>query len=439
MRIDLYHLERHTTIHNFVSYPILDTLKLWTEESGRRMEIRYGRESQIDLETDAEVIAFHVYTYTAPAAYRLADKLRAKGKVVILGGPHFQSPRTVQEGMQHAEVVVQSVCREGWETLLRKIDSGAVKPNTHSSLHITDPENAFRFPDNLHEAYGRMPRLRIPLVMASLGCPYSCEFCNPFSPGKLRTRDIDTVYREIDRTDAHYVGFCDATFGLNRPATIELMRKIAPLKRRVFVETTLSRLDNDDLLNAMAEGGVGWVAVGVESLSAPQKKHGRSSPQERSRNIQRIIDKVTARGMLVQVNFICGLDDDDTSCFDRIYDFYTASTATAVYVDLMVPYPNSRLFERLEADGRILDYDWSRYDYRHLVYKPLRMTPEQLIDGFNALYKSLTGPRVLLSKTKETFDIIGSAGMPMILWNATNVYDAVKKRDSLNRCKRRIS
>ena len=439
MKIDLYHLEQHTTIHNFVSYPILDTLWLWTDEAGHSMNIRYGREAQIDLKTDAEVIAFHVYTYTAPAAYRLAEKLRAKGKIIILGGPHFQSARTIEEGKRHADAVVQTVCREGWEDLLRKIDSGGLRPNSASALHITDPKNAFRFPDNLYEAYARMPRLRIPLVMASLGCPYCCDFCNPFSPGKLQTRDIDTVFREIECTDAHYVGFCDATFGLKRQPTIELLRKIAPLKRRIFVETTVNRLDNDELLDAMAVGGVGWVAVGVESLSTPQKKHGRGDTAERSRDIQRIIDKVTARGMLVQVNFICGLDNDDTSCFDRIYEFYTTSSATAVYADLMVPYPNSRLFEQLEAAGRILDYDWSRYDYHHLVYRPLRMTPAQLIDGFNALYKSLTGPRMLLGKTRETLDIIGPAGMPMILWNATNIYDALQKQRSLNRCKRRLS
>ena len=30
---------------------------------------------------------------------------------------------------------------------------------------------------------------------------------------------------------------------------------------------------------------------------------------------------------------------------------------------------------------RIIDYDWSNYDYRHVVFRPARMTPEELQNG----------------------------------------------------------
>ena len=42
------------------------------------------------------------------------------------------------------------------------------------------------------------------------------------------------------------------------------------------------------------------------------------------------------------------------------------------------------LFKRLETEGRILTYDWSKYNGRRdVVFKPKNMTCEELLEGFN--------------------------------------------------------
>ena len=51
-------------------------LKIWAESLGWRVRIAVCKEDEVNLATDADLIGFSVYTQTAPAVYRVSDKLR---------------------------------------------------------------------------------------------------------------------------------------------------------------------------------------------------------------------------------------------------------------------------------------------------------------------------------------------------------------------------
>ena len=53
-----------------------------------------------------------------------------------------------------------------------------------------------------------------------------------------------------------------------------LMKALAPLKKTMVVETSVARMQDSEFIQALAFGGVKWVTVGVETLSAKLKKHG---------------------------------------------------------------------------------------------------------------------------------------------------------------------
>jgi len=40
----------------------------------------------------------------------------------------------------------------------------------------------------------------------------------------------------------------------------------------------------------------------------------------------------------------------------------------------------------MKQDGRIIDQDWSRYDFRHVVFQPMLMSREELQAGADWLY-----------------------------------------------------
>ena len=397
MKIDLYHL--HRGLHfTRLAYPIvLDVLRTWAEASGWEARVSICRESAVDLDTDADVVGISVYTQTAPAAYRAAAALRRRGKVVFFGGPHFRGDSTVAEAEPFCDVVAGSIDEATFRGLLADVAAGRLAAGGATRL-VRDAANRFRYPHDFHQAIRSRRWYQIPTIPTSLGCPYDCNFCAAYLQGKYLLRDITSVRNEVAHAPGRVVLFSDATFGLHKRWTIALMDAIAPLRKKIAIETTLARVRDPELLRAMARGGVRWVVVGVETFGERLRKHGGADVD---RSLIDVVAHAHELGMVVQGNFICGLDSDGPGSFDEIYEHYDRSGLDAIMIGILTPYPNTGVFRDLQAAGRIIDGDWEHYDCHHVVYRPLRMTVDQLVDGYVGLYRALRRRKSVLRENLE--------------------------------------
>ncbi|MBE2225033.1 MAG: cobalamin B12-binding domain-containing protein, partial [Anaerolineae bacterium] len=68
----------------------------------------------VDLDTDADLIALSFFTGFADEAYRLASAFRARGKVVVAGGPHVTY--SAEEALQYVDAVVTGEAESVWES-----------------------------------------------------------------------------------------------------------------------------------------------------------------------------------------------------------------------------------------------------------------------------------------------------------------------------------
>ena len=75
--------------------------------------------------------------------------------------------------------------------------------------------------------------------------------------------------------------------------------------------------------------------------------------------------------------------------FDRTLEFVVRAKIDVAYFSILTPYPGTRLHERLKASNRLLTEDWSLYDGARVVYRPSRLTPDQLLDGYHRSIKEL--------------------------------------------------
>ncbi len=51
--------------------------------------------------------------------------------------------------------------------------------------------------------------------------------------------------------------------------------------------------------------------------------------------------------------------------------------------NILTPFPGTRLFEKLESEGRILTRDWTKYNGRDdVVFTPRHMSADELLAGF---------------------------------------------------------
>ena len=432
MKIDLYHLYRGFHFSK-LAYPIvLDVLRTWAEDRDWEARVSISSEQNVDCETDADVVGFSVYTQTAPAIYRVADRLRQRGKIVFFGGPHFRGSSTLDEAASHCDVIAGSICESQMRELLAMVESGRLGPNREKPLHIADTKQQFQYPTNFYQSLESRKWYQIPTIPTSLGCPYDCSFCAAYRQGEYHLREIETIYNEMARAPGKLVLICDATFGLNKQHTQSLMQAIAPLHKKIGIETTLARLKDTAFLESLALGGVKWIIVGVETLGHKLRKHGSVDPEG---TLMDVIDRAHDLGMALQGNFICGLDDDEPDSFDRIYEYYDRSKLDAMMMGILTPYPDTGLYRQLKAEGRIFDEDWENYDCHHVVYQPRQMTVDQLIDGYVDLYRKVRRRKSIFRELYEGLRDHGPSAETFVLVgnNTYQKFDSVKKKRQLRR------
>ena len=80
----------------------------------------------IDPNLEADLVALTVITGTAPRAYELASRFRARGIPVVMGGPHVTL--VPDDAQPHADSIVVGYAEDEWPRLLRDFAAGRLRP-----------------------------------------------------------------------------------------------------------------------------------------------------------------------------------------------------------------------------------------------------------------------------------------------------------------------
>jgi radical SAM superfamily enzyme YgiQ (UPF0313 family) len=90
---------------------------------------------------------------------------------------------------------------------------------------------------------------------------------------------------------------------------------------------------------------------------------------------------------MINGSFVFGMDDDGDDVFRRTVDWAVDHGITTATFHIMTPYPGTQLHARMMREGRIVTRDWNLYDTRHVVYRPARLSPEALKNGYDWAYR----------------------------------------------------
>jgi radical SAM superfamily enzyme YgiQ (UPF0313 family) len=155
---------------------------------------------------------------------------------------------------------------------------------------------------------------------------------------------------------------------------------------RVFQgAATVNSLLKPGLLEKAAEAGLRSVFVGFENLDEENlREHGKV--QNLRRDYAAVVRRVHGQGVMVNGSFVFGMDQDGPDVFCRTSDWAISQGIETATFHIMTPYPGTALFQRIEAEGRLLHRDWDLYDTRHTVFRPARMTAEELEAGYWQAY-----------------------------------------------------
>jgi len=150
----------------------------------------------------------------------------------------------------------------------------------------------------------------------------------------------------------------------------------------------------------MALSGCTGVFIGFESLSDENLRDARKRTP-RTDDYARRVRLLHDHGIQVNGSFVLGFDHDRRDCFARLAQWVEDHRLESATYHILTPYPGTPFFARLEAEGRILHRDWSRYDTSHVVFRPKHMRPDELRRGYEWLYQRTFGHRSIWARRPE--------------------------------------
>jgi radical SAM superfamily enzyme YgiQ (UPF0313 family) len=227
-------------------------------------------------------------------------------------------------------------------------------------------------------------------IVVTRGCPQHCDFCYKdafFEGGRsFYTQRVDDALAEIDRLPGRHLYFLDDHLFGDRRFAEALFEGMRGMRRLFQGAATVDSILRGDTAERAAAAGLRSLFVGFETL-APANLTSSNKYQNLGRDYAAVTRRLHDLGIMINGSFVFGMDEDDEHVFRRTVDWAMDHGVTTATFHIQTPYPGTRLFARTAEAGRILTRDWDVYDTRHVVYQPMRMTPEQLKVGYDWAYR----------------------------------------------------
>jgi radical SAM superfamily enzyme YgiQ (UPF0313 family) len=149
-----------------------------------------------------------------------------------------------------------------------------------------------------------------------------------------------------------------------------------------------SKLAQDDrMLELAAESGCTLLSIGFESISRETLKSVHKHVN-RPDTFAALVEKVHSYGIMVFGLFMYGFDGDDHAVFDDTVKFNIDAKYDACAYSTLTPYPGTLTWYEMKKANRIVSFDWTKYDQGHVVYRPAKMSGDDLRLGVDSAYRN---------------------------------------------------
>ena len=332
----------------------------------------------------------------------VAARCAALGKPIIAGGPLFTTGYEGFPEIQHfvlgeAEEVMPQLVEDMQQAQLQRIYRAPGWPSL-----VRTPAPRWDLVD--------LRRYVTMAVQFSRGCPFDCEFCDIIvmngrvprtkSPAQL-VNELETL-RQLGWKEMVFV--VDDNFIGDKRRTRVLLRELIEWRRRTrpgmgfLTEASVNLADDAELCALMVEAGFRKVFVGIETPSAEALEECRKL-QNRGRDLVAAVRTLQRRGLEVMGGFIVGFDSDQTDIFKRQFEFIQHSGVVTAMVGLLTALPQTRLWQRLQREGRLESASSGNNTRAELNFKP-KLNREFLQSGYRDLMKKLYEPRVYYQRVR---------------------------------------
>ena len=346
--------------------------------------------------------------------------------VPTVWGGYF--PTNYTAAALNAPYVDYAVRGQGDETILELLDVVREKrdPATVAGLshkdpngrHVHNPERPMKSPGAFPwYPYHRLPMekyllptylgKRTAVHQASIGCPFSCNFCGvvTFSGNRQRTesaeRTASILWRLKENYGADAVQFYDNNFFLREDNARELAERITPLKTRWWCEGRVDILlrYSDATLATLRRAGCTMIFVGAESGSDWVLQEMKK--QLTTEQTLEFASRIRKSGIVAEFSFVIGNpqdpDRDTRECLRFIRKVKHLNPESEIIINTYTPVP-----QRQQMYGNVEDRvefpttpeEWATERWQRFMTQKdpaapwLRPRIKRLIDNFDVVVTS---------------------------------------------------
>jgi hypothetical protein len=346
----------------------------------------------VNYETDASVVGISSMGYDILHGYEIADEFRRRGKVVIFGGyqAHFNRLRLHEaaDSIVYGHPGPMQMAR-----ILGDVEACSLAPEYDVGTNVD-------FPFDYSMLVGR--RIAFMPILTSIGCRHRCDFCCTAAryDGRYHLRKLAHVLADLRALRRHTrrFGIVDSNLYNNRGYLLAFCKAVERERLDLVwgAEATIDIGEDEEVLRALRSAGCRILFIGLEtpnqrSLDSVYKPCLAHTYDQATANIRR-------HGIVLAGYFLVGLDGDTAGTFDEIFDFIHRNRVNVPVINILLPAPGTRVFERLDREGRLLvrsedDYLRNALSYgiscSHCFYRPALLTADQVEEGLIQLRRRL--------------------------------------------------
>jgi radical SAM superfamily enzyme YgiQ (UPF0313 family) len=367
---------------------------------------------QFVIEQKIGLVGIGAMTRMVARAYRMADRIRAAGVPVVMGGPHVtEVPDEAlgrDGGPRHADAVALGEADETWPRIVEDAANGKLQ-EIYAPLDETGKERKpslqpypeipwdkmdleqFNMVPKIAQSYlerlgSGWRKIHMIPIESGRGCPYGCEFCTVtgFFGDSIRFRTNQSVVDELLRLKRHarknrdqvIVFFIDDNFAINIKRTKSLLRDIIAAGAQLpwIAQISANLLRDEELVDLIAASHGKWVFIGMESID-PANLADVNKSFNKPAEYATVLNRLAKRDIYAITSFIIGLDNDTPGVVDRTLQQVATWPPGMPVFGPLTPFPSTPLYDRLQAAGRLTrPKHWLDYAPYKMAHTPLKMT-----------------------------------------------------------------
>ena len=329
------------------------------------------------------------------SAHSIISRCKKMGKTIVAGGPAFTNeflkfPEVDHFVLGEAEVTLPMFLDDISSGTAKKVYKSSIRPDIRNVPLPMWPLISFK-------DYSVMT------VQYSRGCPFDCEFCDiVVMNGRIpRTKTSEQMIIEFqilyDLGWRGTVFIVDDNFIGNKvnvkrmlPAIIEWQKK-HKYPFNIMTEASLNLADDTELMQLMSAANFYKVFLGIETPCIESLQECGKT-QNVNTNLVDAVRKIHGHGIQVMGGFIVGFDSDKDSIFDTQIRFIQKIGVVTAMVGLLNVLPQTRLWHRLRAEGRLLGESTGENTDCSINFVPV-MGKKKLIEGYQKIIRNIYSPK----------------------------------------------